>query len=275
MSDAFQEVEEEYRRQQMAEFWDKYRVPLIGAAAALVLSVAAFQAWTYWRGQQEAASSRAFDAGVKVIDAEDKKGAAERFEKLGGKAVGGYVTLSKLHEAALKAQLGDAGSAVKIYDDIAKGGSGALFSDLATLRSVLLTVELASLEETRKKLDPVIANAGSWKPGALELLAYATWRAGKKDDALKLYAEILALDDAPEKTKRRATEMKALIEGGLTLSDLNKNVALPSSTSPGLLPFGLEPPRPEAPGSLLGPADMPALPDPTQPSPETTLPATP
>lgn len=275
MSDVFQEVEEEYRRQQLAKLWEKYRVHAIGAAAALVLSVGAYQAWSYWRAEQEAASSRAFDVSVRALDENDPKGAAERFEKLSQKAVGGYVMLSRLHEANLKAQMGDIPAAAKIYDDIAASTSDALFSNLATLRSVMLTVETASLEETRKRLDPVIANGGSWRSGALELLAYATWRAGKSDEAIKLYDQLLALDDAPEKTKRRATEMKALISGGLTLAELNKSVALPSSTAPGLLPFGLEPPKPEAPGSLLGPADIPALPDPTQPSSDTPPPALP
>jgi len=171
--------------------------------------------------------------------------------------------------------MGDIPAATKIYDDIAGSTSDALFSNLATLRAVILTVESASLEETHKRLDPVIANGGSWRPGALELLAYATWRAGKTEDAIKLYDQLLALEDAPEKTKRRATEMKALLSGGMTLSEMNKNVALPSSTSPGLLPFGLAPPKPEAPGSLLGPADIPALPDPTQPSSDTSTPAIP
>lgn len=275
MSDVFQEVEEEYRRQQLAKLWDKYRVHLIGAASALVLGVGAYQAWSYWRAEQASASSRAFDAGVRDIDANDPKAAADRFSKLSQKAVGGYVILSRLHEANLKAQTGDAASAVKIYDDVAASTSDPLFSHLATLRAAMLTVETASLDETRKRLEPVIASGDSWTPGALELLAYATWRAGKSADALKLYDQLIALEGAPEKTKRRATEMRALIAGGMTLAVLNNNVALPSSTSPGLLPFGLEPPKPEAPGSLLGPADVPALPDPTQPSPETIPPATP
>jgi hypothetical protein len=275
VSDVFQEVEEEYRRQQLAKLWDKYRVHLIGAASALVLGVGAYQAWSYWRAEQASASSRAFDAGVRDIDANDPKAAADRFSKLSQKAVGGYVILSRLHEANLKAQTGDAASAVKIYDDVAASTSDPLFSHLATLRAAMLTVETASLDETRKRLEPVIASGDSWTPGALELLAYATWRAGKSADALKLYDQLIALEGAPEKTKRRATEMRALIAGGMTLAVLNNNVALPSSTSPGLLPFGLEPPKPEAPGSLLGPADVPALPDPTQPSPETIPPATP
>ena len=53
------------------------------------------------------------------------------------------------------------------------------------------------------------------------LLATNVSAQGKSADALKLYAEILALPSAPEKLKRRATEMKALIEGGMTLASLN------------------------------------------------------
>ncbi len=268
MSDVFQEVQEEYRRQQLADLWKKYRIPAIGGAVALVLAVAGYQGWTYWRGEQSLASSRAFDAGVKQLDADNNKAAADHFAKLADKAVGGYAVLSRLHEAATRGRAGEVDKAIAIYNEIARS-SDTLFSGLATLRATLLTVETASLDETKKRLDPVIAGTGPWRPGALELLAYASWRAGKDADALKLYAEIIAMPTAPEKTKRRATEMKALLEGGLTFAALNK-ITTPAARGPSLLPFGLEPPKPEAPGSLLGPADMPELPNPLQPAPETT-----
>lgn len=267
MSDVFQEVQEEYRRQQLAELWKKYRIPAIGGAVVLVLAVAGYQGWTYWRGEQALASSRAFDAGVKQLDEDKNKEAADHFAKLSEKAVGGYAVLARLHEAATRGRSGEVDKAVAIYTDIARS-SDPLFSGLATLRATLLTVEKASLEETKKRLDPVIAGTGPWRPGALELLAYATWRAGRDADAVKLYAEIIAIPTAPEKTKRRATEMKALIEGGLTFSAMNKFTMPAASGS--LLPFGLQPPKPEAPGSLLGPADMPELPNPLQPAPEST-----
>ncbi len=267
VSDVFQEVQEEYRRQQLAELWKKYRIPAIGGAVALVLAVAGYQGWTYWRGEQALASSRAFDAGVKQLDA-DNKAAADQFAKLSTKAVGGYAMLSRFHEAATRGQAGEVEKALAIYDDIARGTSDPLFSGLATLRAALLTVEKASLAETKKRLDPLIAGTGPWRAGSLELLAYATWRAGKDEDALKIYGEILALPDAPEKLKRRATEMKALIEGGLTFQGLNK-ITMPVVRGPSLLPPGFEPPKADAPGSLLGPADIPELPNPLQPAPET------
>ena len=52
MSDVFQEVQEEYRRQQLAELWKKYSVPAIAGAVVLVLGLAGYQGWSYWRGEQ-------------------------------------------------------------------------------------------------------------------------------------------------------------------------------------------------------------------------------
>jgi len=159
---------------------------------------------------------------------------------------------------------------VKLYEQVARDAD-PLFAGLATLRATLLTVETASLEDVRKRLDPLIAGAGPWQAGALELLAYANWRAGKDADAIKLYEQAIAMPTAPEKLKRRAEEMKALIEGGLTFQEMNKRVAAQLSGRP-LLPFGLDPSAPAGLGSLLGPADMPALPTLPPATPETPSP---
>ena len=272
MSDAFQEVQEEYRREQLNQLWKKYRIPVIAGVSALVLGVAGYQGWSYWHKEQVLASSRAFDAAIKDLDADNRQSAAARFEKLSQQAVGGYAILARLHEAAAKAQLGKEADAVKLYDEIARSTSDPLFSGLAAMRATVLTVEKGSLADLKKRLDPLVVGEGPWKAGALELLAYAHWRSGKKTEALGFYKALLAHPTAPEKMKRRATEMSSLIEGGFTLADLNRRMQAPRpSTAPGLLPFGLEPPAPEAPGSLLGPADIPVLPDPSA-TPSTILP---
>jgi hypothetical protein len=270
VSDVFQELQEEHRRQQLADLWKKYQIPVIGAAVIAVLAVGGYQFWTHWRGEQTLASSRAFDSAMNDLEAGNNKGATDRFRKLGEKAVGGYALLARLQEAALLGRTGEVDKAVKLYEQVARDAD-PLFAGLATLRATLLTVETASLEDARKRLDPIIAGAGPWQPGAIELLAYANWRAGKDAEALKLYAQAIAIPTAPEKLKRRAEEMKALIEGGLTFQEMNKRVAAQISGRP-LLPFGLDPSAPAAPGSLLGPADAPALPTLPPATPETPSP---
>jgi hypothetical protein len=251
VSDVFQELQEEHRRQQLADLWKKIQIPVIGAAVLAVLAVGGYQYWTYWRGEQALASSRAFDAGMREIEADNAKGAIERFQKLGEKAVGGYALLARLQEAALHGRTGEVDKAVKLYEQVARDHSDPLFSGLAVMRAALLTVETASLDDMRKRLDPLAAKAGPWQAGALELLAYANWRAGKGADAIKLYEQVLAMPAAPEKLKRRAEEMKALLDGGLTFEFMNKRLI---SAAPGrpLLPFGLDPSTPLLPGSLFG-----------------------
>jgi hypothetical protein len=270
VSDVFQELQEEHRRQQLADLWKKYQIPVIGAAVIAVLAVGGYQFWTYWRGEQTLASSRAFDSAMSDIEAGNNKGATERFRKLGEKAVGGYALLARLQEAAMLGRTGEVDKAVKLYEQVARDAD-PLFAGLATLRATLLTVETASLEDVRKRLDPLIAGAGPWQAGALELLAYANWRAGKDADAIKLYEQAIAMPTAPERLKRRAEEMKALIEGGLTFQEMNKRMAAQLSGRP-LLPFGLDPSAPAGLGSLLGPADMPALPTLPPATPETPSP---
>jgi hypothetical protein len=270
VSDVFQELQEEHRRQQLADLWKKYQIPVIGVAVLAVLAVAGYQYWTYWRGEQALASSRAFDAAMREVDAENTKGAIERFQKLGEKAVGGYALLARLQEAALHGRTGEVDKAVKIYEQVAREQSNPLFSGMATMRAAFLTVETASLEETRKRLDPLVAKAGPWQGGALEVLAYANWRAGKDAEAVKLYAQLLAMPAVPEKLKRRAEEMKALLDGGLTYKAMNQRIAAAAPARP-LLPFGLDPSAPLAPGSLLAPAEVPPIPfpAPSEPQPPT------
>ncbi len=267
MSDVFQEVEEEYRREQMAKLWAKYRIPAIAGALVLVLAVAGYQGWTYWQAERISASSRGFDAALKLLETDDKKGAAERLAKLSADSTSGYSILAKFQEAALRAEMGEAKAALKLYEDISRGSSDPLFRDYAVLRASLLTIETASLDETKKRIESIAAGSGPWRVLAMELLAYASWRADKKDEALKLYAQIDATPDASPTAKRRATEMKAVIEGGLTLGDLKKLPAASATTPvlPSLPGSSLLPPETAAPSSLLGPDDAVILPDPTQP----------
>lgn len=278
VSDVFQEVQEEYRRQQLEQLWAKYRTPIIAAASALVLGVAGYQGWNYWHGTQVEKSSRELDAIAEVLSsgAGREKEASDRLAKLATSGAGGYSVAAKFQEAALRAQLGDSKAAVALYDRIADGTSEALLHDFAQLRAAILIIETEKYDALKARLEPISAPGRPWRAPAMEMLAYATWRAGKKDEALKIYADVQALPDVPQGVKRRSIEMSALIRDGMKVSDIK--TTSPSSL---LLPGGdigplLLPPTP-APGptapaqpSLLGPDPIaPAVPAPAAPAPTT------
>jgi len=269
VSDVFQEVEEEYRREQMAKLWAKYRLPLVAGVTVLVLAVAGYEGWSYWRAGQIEKSSRGFDRAAQAVEAGSgqEKEAADAFAKLAESGSSGYALAARFQEAALRAEMGQVKESVLLYEKIADSTSDPLFADYAHLRVALLIADTATYDVVRRQLDPIAKGNGPWRTIATELLAYAAWRGGKKDEALKLYDEVQKAKDVTPGSKRRALEMTALIGAGMKPSDVREKPGqaeslLPSTGS--LLP-SVTPETPpsspkteEQPSSLLGAPEQPS-----------------
>lgn len=274
MSDIFQEVEEEYRRQQLADLWKKYRVAIIGGVSVIILGVAIYQGWHYWRTSLIEQSSRQFEQAAELVasgatDKAKRDQAAKLFETIANQGTSGYSMAAKLQAAALLSDFGNEKQAIEIYDELAKTGSDSVFRDYAQVRGAMLTVDKASLDETKKRVEAISQKSGPWRSLAMELLAYSNWRAGKTDEALKLYAEIQKLENVPNGAKRRALEMESLINAGMKVADVkvpdrtgipDASVLQPSAQ--GNAPLVLQPSAPAQPA----PAPAPATPAPTTPA---------
>jgi hypothetical protein len=254
VSDLFQEVQEEYRREQLAQAWTKYRVPIIAAAVILVLAVAGYQGWILWHERMLTASSREFEAANQLM--EEQQSAAKAipaFAKLGKEGWGGYSLAAQFQEAAARATSGDTKGAVAVYDRIAASGEGGeLLGDYARVRAAILLVDSAPFDDIKKRLNGIASQPSPWRIEAEELLAYANWRAGNKTEALRLLESIKANPAATGGVKQRATQMSAMIAGGLTVADLKK----PAAAAPAVVPpaFGLPASPADAPTFTMPPA---------------------
>ncbi len=67
MTDIFQEVDEEVRRDKAAEFWKKYQNLIIGAAVLIVLASAGFRYWQYEKEKAEQAAGDQFQAAIAAV----------------------------------------------------------------------------------------------------------------------------------------------------------------------------------------------------------------
>ena len=267
MSDIFQEVQEEYRRDQMAKAWDKYRVPIIGAAVGLIVAVAAYQGWSFWRASQVEASSRLFEAAVAAADSQpgQEKAAALTFGELADKGWGGYPFVGRLQEAAARGASGDIKGAAALYDRLADETSEPVFADYARLRAAILLVDTAPLAEIQKRIGKLPESDSPWRVEAEEFLGYAYWRAGNNKEALRLFDLIKNNPSASDGVKRRATELSALINGGTKGADLKSAPTLaptPGSqlpTIPGFPSFDTSPvtPEPAPPATPTAPTPTP------------------
>ena len=171
--DIFREIDEEIKREQFAKLWDRYGALLLGAALAIILSVAGYK---YWKHQQ---AQDAQTYGSRFMDALDlagagKKGLAElSFSQIAQEGPSGYAMLSNMREAALKASSGKLDEARQQYD--ASWPKTALwirfFKDFSRIQAAMLRVDKADEAEMKSRLGRAWLNGtGSWRHSARELL---------------------------------------------------------------------------------------------------------
>ena len=210
MSDIFQEVEEDVRREKFEKLWRTYGGYALAAAALLLLAVAGYEFWQRYQTTQREKDSLAFTAAQGLRDPNQ---AAKAFADLAAKAGGGYVVLSRLEEANALAQAGKRDQAVALYKDIAAGDSGPVGA-AARLRAAWVLADRASRADLQTLLQPLLAPGGAWKQLAQEVLAYSDFRAGKTLVAASEFNQLAADPSAPEAVKGRAQAFASYLNNG-------------------------------------------------------------
>jgi hypothetical protein len=214
VSDIFQEVDEEVRREQLKKLWDRYGTYAIAAAVLLVAGIAAWRGYAWWEEQKAAETGAAFEVASSLAEA-GKRGEAEAaFAKIAADGTSGYRQLARLREAAELARNHPKG-AIAAYDRIAADGSvGPVLRDLAALRAGALLIDAGAFDKARQQLEPLAAEDRTFRHTAREFLVLAAWRAGDAA-AAKRWSDMMMTDaQTPAATRSRVEMLMALGETG-------------------------------------------------------------
>jgi hypothetical protein len=158
MSDIFQEVDEEVRRDKAAEFWKKYQNLILTAAALVVLASAGFRYWQYERDRAAQAAGDQFQQALAALEGGKLDEAKAGLDKIAAQGPSGYRALAQMAAAGAKAAK-DPQGAIAAFDAVAGDASiGPLLRDAARLRAALLRVD----------------NAGEQQKGEAELTSLST-----------------------------------------------------------------------------------------------------
>jgi hypothetical protein len=206
VSDIFQEVDEEVRREQFQKLWDRYQGYAIAAAVLIVLGVASWRAYDWWETKKAAEAGAAFEAAITLGDQGKHAEAEAAFSKIAQDSATNYRTLALVRAAAELAQT-DPKGAVAAYDKIATNASvGADLRDLAGLRSGSLLIDSGAFTEASQRLEPLAGPDHTFRHTARELLALAAWRANDTA-AAKRWIEMINTDGATPPDERNRMEM--------------------------------------------------------------------
>jgi hypothetical protein len=211
VSELFNEVDEELRREQLKRLWDRYSLYIIALAILIVAGVGGWRGYEYLEGKKAAEAGAAFDRAADLSEQNKHAEAEAAFAELAAKAPAGYRTLARLRQAA-EIAIRDPQAAAKMYDEIAADRSvGVAEQDLARIRAAQLLLESTTYQNMVQRLEPATAANSTFRHTARELLALSAYRANDPA-AARQWTDLIANDaETPPSLRSRAEALQALL----------------------------------------------------------------
>ena len=216
MSDIFQEVDEEVRRERLEQLWKRYGNVIIAGAVVILAGIGGWRGYEYWEQRKAAEAGAAFEAASSLADEGKHSEAEVDFAKIAGSGTSGYRNLARLRAAAELAEI-DPKAATGAYDKIAADGAvGPVLADLASLRAGGLLIDAGAFDDARTKLEPLTGSDRVFHHTAREFLVLAAWRAGDMTQAKRWIDMIMTDAQTPAATRTRVEMLVALTGTGKT-----------------------------------------------------------
>lgn len=211
MSELFDEVDEDVRRDQLKKLWEQYSIYIVAGALLIIAAVGGWRGYQYLEAKKAAEAGAAFDKASELSEANKHSEAEAAFAELAAKAPSGYRMLARLRAAA-EAGSRDPQAAAKLYDDIAADRSvSAPEQDLARVRAAGLLLETSTYPNMLQRLEPATAPGATFRHTARELLALSAWRASDTT-AARQWLDMIANDgETPPSLRSRAEALQALL----------------------------------------------------------------
>lgn len=214
MSDLFREVDEEIRHERYRELWKRYGPWLIGAALALVLVVAGYQAWQAYSRDQATTAAAQYAAALDKAEAGNQQAAVQALGDLAESGPRGYSLVAEFRRAALQVEMGNTDAAVATWQAIANNAeTPEPYGKLARIFAVMHRMDSGDPSALSESLAPIAESDTPFRHTARELQAVLAAQAGEREKAVELFKQIADGANVPPQQRQRATQMIARLEG--------------------------------------------------------------
>ncbi|HEY7689096.1 MAG TPA: tetratricopeptide repeat protein [Dongiaceae bacterium] len=212
MTDIFQEVDEEVRRENLQRLWKRYGRFAVGAGVVVLLVIAGVIGWQRYTEHREAARAQQFSDAIALLNDPDPAKARAAFQEL-AQGSDGIAAMARFRAAGLQVDAKDQAGAVATYDAIAAdSGIPQPFRDAATLMAAYQLADTADLPEIERRLNPLTVATNPWRFSALELIALSAQRAGDLTKARTIFTQLADDLQTPTGLRARAAEMLAALK---------------------------------------------------------------
>jgi hypothetical protein len=195
MSDIFDEVGDDLRRDRLTNLWKRYGWVVYAAAGLIVAGTAAWRGYDYWATSRANVAGDAYSQVLTSAKAGDHKALAESLALYAGGAPSQYQVLARFRAASEHAAMGETDNALAAFEDLSKApGVDQAFRDLATVRAALIAVDRENLDQIKARVSGYNNDISPWRHAAREIIALASVRA---EDWKGVSVEARKLTDDP------------------------------------------------------------------------------
>lgn len=203
MTDVFEEIAEDLRREKLNQFWKENGSWIVGGILLAVVMTGALSFWRQWEYTRDAKAT----AELTRVAALSDNAALETFAK---DAPADQAMMARFIAASSYLSHGQKDKAIAAYDAIASAtGTDKTYRHLAKIYSISLRADGGDAAALRKELAPLLSGKAVWRYSALELDALLAFRAGDKAAAVDDLAKISADPMAPADARARAFTLRS------------------------------------------------------------------
>jgi hypothetical protein len=213
-SEVFREVDEDYRRDQMIAFWRRYGTAVAAAAVAVMIVALGINYYLQRQEMAKEAETARFEALLSGIQPGGEQEAIQKLANYAATATPVEATLAMLTEASLRQRTGNLTAAAQVYHQIADGDQASQdMKDLAVVRLGYIAVDTDKPEPLIPRLQAIADKASPWRYSAREAIALLTAKAGQREQAAKMFADLAQTPGAPTDLAERARALADLYRG--------------------------------------------------------------
>ncbi|MGE0765859.1 MAG: tetratricopeptide repeat protein [Hyphomicrobiaceae bacterium] len=212
-NDSFlREVNEELRREQFMKLWERFGVFAVAGVILLFVGVGVYKWNESSRIAHEQKAGARFEAAMQLAADGKAADAQKAFDEIAKDGPAGYAALARLRGAAEHVKAGRTADALAAYEALAAGTDfDPLLRDFATLQAAMLRLDQADWTEMKNRLTPLLDDNQAWHAEARELLGVAALKAGRSDEATKLFEQLLGDRATTAGMSRRVQELLAVL----------------------------------------------------------------
>ena len=203
MSDIFQEIEEDVRRERYEQLWNQYGKYVIALGALVIAAVAGYQIWQRYDLAQRQRASDQLQAVSQLSSAGNFVRAETDLAALAKDAPQGYSNLAKLRLAGVYLAEGKRDQSVNLLRELT-AIPDPIVSSAARLRLAWTLADASPKSELVTLLQPLMSRDNPWRFAASEVIAYVDLKDGARTQAINEYQQISQDPAAPASLRQRA-----------------------------------------------------------------------